>query len=160
MIKNKCFFLMFWSIHSFFKLISFEKIFSRFFSERKKEQFSVYNFIFDFRLETGGIVTMIYVWTMCITLSLLVMLIFDVFLFEFIFYDANKILRIVFVILFFYVCFYIKRFVIYDEDKHKKIYERLPAGVKKKWGWITFLAIILVLCYDALCVWLITKLQH
>jgi len=35
MIKNKCFFLMFWSIHSFFKLISFEKIFSRFFSERK-----------------------------------------------------------------------------------------------------------------------------
>ena len=127
---------------------------------RKKEQFSVYNYVFDFRMETGGIVIMTYIFTMCTTLSLLVRLIFNVFLFEFIFYDANKILRIVFVILFFYVCFYIERFVIYDEDKHKKIYERLPAGVKKKWGWITLLAIILVLCYNALCVWLITKLQH
>lgn len=127
---------------------------------RKKEQFSVYNFVFDFRMETGGIVIMTYIFTMCTTLSLLVRLIFNVFLFEFIFYGANKTLRIVFVILFFYVCFYIERFVNYDEDKHKKIYERLPAAAKKKWGWITLLAIILVLCYNALCVWLITKLQH
>ena len=150
---------MFWSIYSFSRRIAPVRILSKLISKKFPDiPFPLWDI--NYYPCVMRLCTILLGSTLFNTLSLLTRVLFGIYLHE-ILVGKNTFFSIVLFVAFVCILIYLTGYLnIYDDEKYEKVYERVPAAAKKKWGWITLLAIILVLCYNALCVWLITKLQH